>query len=172
MLEYVKTTQDETAYQRHPDGSAKRWPKDSIAPGVPERYNESTLFYPPRGNINGKPGLHVDFVAAPAPRQELLRQWMAAFEQMQAHVAADPAALAHVRREYLTVLWCCLLHLPPDDPVRDKAQQQWLPLVREVGGVFIADPRGTGKLWFTDEDVAYMKEAWPEFCPAAEDKKE
>ena len=172
MLQYVKATQDQTAYQCHPDGSAKRWPDDRIAPGVPERYNESTLFYPPRGNIKGKPGLHVDFVAGPAPTRELLRQWMADFQQMQASVADDPAALSHVRREYLTVLWCCLLYLPPDDLVRNEAQQQWLPLVREVGGVFIADPRSTGKLWFTDEDIAYMKEAWPEFCPTAADKKE
>ena len=166
MRAYVKATQDESAYRRHPDGRAERWPDDGYAVGVPQRPNESTLFYPPRGNIRGKPGFHVDFLAAPAPRQELLRQWMVDFAEMETAVADDPVRLAHVRREYLTVLWCCLLYLPPDDPVRDAARQRFLPLVREVGGVFIGDPRATGKLWFTDEDVAYLKATWPEFCPS------
>lgn len=168
MFRYVKATQHESTYQRHADGSAKRWPVDKLAVGVPAHYNESTLFHAPRGNIQGKPGLHVDFIAAPVPRQELLRQWMNDFEALQAKLSDDPAALAHVRREYLTVLWCCLLYLPPDDPVRHTAQQRFLPLVREVGGIFIGDPRGTGKLWFTDEDVAYLKATWPEFGPTAE----
>ena len=168
MLGYVHETQDEDSYQKHADGRRKSVPEDDIGLGIPERLDiaGTRFLYPPRANIATKPGFHVDFIGHPAPRAELLKKWLGEFERMERLVSDDPGALTRVRREFLTVLWCCLLYLPPEDPARLKAQVRFLPLAESEGNVWLSHPeKDAEKLWLDEAGVEHLKRAWPEFAP-------
>ena len=127
MLSYIEQTQDEQSYQLGPEGQALQPPEAPVAVGVPERIDRGRLWYLRSERIRNAPGLHGDFITAPAIKPAILKQWDAAFERMEQQVANGPTLLLHVQAERVTVLWCCLLYLPPEDPVRIKAQKLWLP---------------------------------------------
>ena len=170
MLSYIEQTQDEQSYQLGPEGQALQPPQDPVAVGVPERIGRNALWHSRSERIRNVPGFHVDFVSAPAIKPEMLKQWDAAFERMEQQVANDPTLLLHVQAERVTVLWCCLLYLPPEDPVRIKAQKLWLPTATKVGVLWIPDLRSegsVGKLWLNDENIEMLRREFPEFCPPA-----
>ncbi len=165
MLDYVRESQDEGAYQRGSDGRPLQEPVDHVAVGLPERINRGLSWFPPRHSRREVPGFHLDFTTAPTPRPEMLRRWDAAFERMEKRVAGDPVLLQRVRAERLCILWCSLMFLPPADPVHQQARQQFLPAATAAGGVWIPDLRASDKLWLTPENVKMLQRDYPELCP-------
>jgi len=168
MLSYIEQTQDEQSYQLGPDGQSLQPPEAPVAVGVPERIDRRRLWNLRSERIRNVPGFHGDFVTAPAIKPKALKQWDAAFERMERQVANDPTLLARVQAERASILWCCLLYLPPDDPVHIKAQKLFLPIATKVGVMWIPDLRSqgnVGKLWLNEENIKMLRREFPEFCP-------
>ena len=91
---------------------------------------------------------------------------MEEFERMERLANDEPQVSARVRREFLSVLWCCLLYLPPEDTTRLDAQARFLPLAEAEGNVWLPHPEhDVQKLWLDEAGVEYMKRVWPEFAP-------
>ncbi len=81
-------------------------------------------------------------------------------------VKDDPTLLKRVRGERVTVLYCCLHYLPPDDPVHLKARQLFLPMAKDNGVHWISDPRRRyKKLFLNEENIATLQTEFPEWCP-------